>query len=517
VHVSGVPGALWQPWCGHPVGWVQFFFFFAAPTLFPCSPRFLCPSRCVSCGSYRPAAGNNGYTFIWDMRLAGCGMPDVRAASAVARRGFVVEVERCAFRGLVGSVTLHVSLPAPASPFRSCPRRCRSCKCARICNNLLAHACVRDVGALASLPPCCCYRGSTYALPSCLDQRSRHRHRCLVLMHAPASWRRRGKCYHCGGDEHVRRNLCVNCRITSFTVTQADVIPGGAKASSLLDDGTHVTPRKASAKRAAESTSNPYLTSKGYRYCQGNCSTIPRPLSEFGVGESKKCLWCLSRQAGKASGVPRVPASPGTQAVAAPKSTRPRTPSVEFETINFLPADSSVKSGQRRPPGRPAHAKDRPPLSGIQTPSLGLAPMGLVVDTGVSSDVADAAPKSRTLKKAASFSVKRKRDLGGGGDAATGGSRPQVDCLPSLPEYSGDDGHPGLMPASEQGGTVCSTFSPNNANDSFSMDIRNALAGCAWTGFTNSGRTAPPDASAQGRRDSVVVPPLKRLMSMSVR
>ena len=100
----------------------------------------------------------------------------------------------------------------------------------------------------------------------------------------------------------------MQCRVTAFTVGAADVIVGPI----VLSEG--VSPRKASAIRAAEGTSNPYLTARGYRYCQGNCSTIPRPLTEFGQGEAKKCLWCLSRQAGKAR--------PGAAASTSPQAAK---------------------------------------------------------------------------------------------------------------------------------------------------------------------------------------------------
>ena len=335
---------------------------------------------------------------------------------------------------------------------------------------------------------------------------------------------RRGKCYHCGGDEHVRRNLCVQCRITSFTVSISDVISAAAKAAAAHpeSESTHVTPRKASAKRAAESTSNPYLTSRGYRYCQGNCSTIPRPLSEFGQGESKKCLWCLSRQAGKANGVPRVPASPhttgGTSNAAAQKSHgRPRTPSVEFETINCAAGDGS-KAGPRRPTGRPVGVRERPPLSGAPPSGLGIAPSGLMVDTGV---VLPPSPpnhnKPRTLKKAASFNVKRKRAVDGGSSLSNGGGARDDSDVGATAGADSDDGHPGLMPSSAgAAGTIVSSAMSPTANDSFSVEIRNALAGCGWAGFTNNNGRTFPDQQGQ-RRDSVVVPPLKRLMSMSVR
>lgn len=73
----------------------------------------------------------------------------------------------------------------------------------------------------------------------------------------------------------MRRNLCVTCRVTSFKTSDACM---GPRAPKLTCGGR-----------------NPYVASGGYRYCQGNCSTIPRPLAEFSQGDSKKCDWCTAR------------------------------------------------------------------------------------------------------------------------------------------------------------------------------------------------------------------------------
>lgn len=40
---------------------------------------------------------------------------------------------------------------------------------------------------------------------------------------------------------------------------------------------------------------NPYVQ-HGYRFCQGNCSTVPRPLNEFTSVDSKKCKFCCERK-----------------------------------------------------------------------------------------------------------------------------------------------------------------------------------------------------------------------------
>ena len=40
---------------------------------------------------------------------------------------------------------------------------------------------------------------------------------------------------------------------------------------------------------------NPYCEF-GYRFCQGNCSTVPRPLNEFQNSESRKCTFCCDKK-----------------------------------------------------------------------------------------------------------------------------------------------------------------------------------------------------------------------------
>jgi hypothetical protein len=101
---------------------------------------------------------------------------------------------------------------------------------------------------------------------------------------------RRGKCYHCGSGEQVRRNLCVECRVKAFRASSADLTAGPA----IPKPGKSVsTPRSGSQPSA--NIPNPFTAAGGYRYCQGNCSTIPRPLNEFSHGDSKKCNWCTAR------------------------------------------------------------------------------------------------------------------------------------------------------------------------------------------------------------------------------
>jgi hypothetical protein len=41
--------------------------------------------------------------------------------------------------------------------------------------------------------------------------------------------------------------------------------------------------------------SNPY-SKYGYRFCQGNCSTVPRPLNEFLNPDSRKCSFCCDKK-----------------------------------------------------------------------------------------------------------------------------------------------------------------------------------------------------------------------------
>jgi hypothetical protein len=101
---------------------------------------------------------------------------------------------------------------------------------------------------------------------------------------------RRGKCYHCGSGEQVRRNLCVECRVKAFRTSPADVMP----VPTMPKSGKSVsTPR--SGPQSTANVPNPFTAAGGYRYCQGNCSTIPRPLNEFSHGDSKKCNWCNAR------------------------------------------------------------------------------------------------------------------------------------------------------------------------------------------------------------------------------
>lgn len=359
----------------------------------------------------------------------------------------------------------------------------------------------------------------------------------------------------------------------AFAVGPSDLLPRDAGESSRDRGSTTITPRKASAKRAAESTFNPYLHSAGYRYCQGNCSTIPRPLSEFGAGESKKCLWCLSRQAGKSDPVLQaalqaqqaksraaVAAAAGGSAGSAPSSPHPVGDASDHEDMSRhlhaagtatgatpasgagvgiaevgpasarkpkAPGASGVRAGGGGGSSRAPSSTSRPPLFGSgSSGSVGSAAGGagaLVVDTGSGSVGSSAdlpAPEvltsssGRVLKKAASFTVKRKRASDSGSQGPTGttsGARGGSGSSGS----SGD----GVRVSVTVATSLCSVLSPTNPNDSFSRDIRNALAPDQWVSYPggadpSAGEGAGGGGVGAGRRDSVIAPPLKRGMSM---
>lgn len=307
---------------------------------------------------------------------------------------------------------------------------------------------------------------------------------------------------------------------------------------------------------------------------QGNCSTIPRPLSEFGAGESKKCLWCLSRQAGKtdptlqaalqaqqAKSRAAVAAAAGGSAGSA--GSAPSSPHLVSDTSDHedmsrvlhagsgggvgggtaTGATPSVSAGvgiaeagpvsARKPkaPGtsgsragggggsRAPSSTSRPPLFGSGSVGSAAGAGALVVDTGSGSvgSIADlpvpvvlTSSMGRVLKKAASFTVKRKRasdsgSQGPGGATASGGR--------SGGSGSGSSSEGGLQVTVAT--SLCSVLSPSNPNDSFSRDIRNALAPDQWVSYPGG---ADPSAGGGGggRRDSVIAPPLKRGMSMGV-
>jgi hypothetical protein len=286
----------------------------------------------------------------------------------------------------------------------------------------------------------------------------------------------------------------VQCRITSFNVTNADLIPmplgggTGAAAPSPVSAWSASSPsaasRKQAPRRSSENAPNPYLTSRGYRYCQGNCSTIPRPLSEFAVGESKKCLWCLSRQAGKST-PSRVLASPGSVKA---KFGRPRNPSPSLSSSDGASESGSEDAGSRAlgSTGTSLGARCKRELIGIPlAPGVVRGTTPKREDSGGGGGIAS----GRSLKKAASFSVKRKRSVDTTGSAMT--------------RIASGRGDAGSGKVEAMSGSDCSsvTLHDQPGDDG---ELGSLLYGSA-------------NAHEPGRRDSLVVPPMKRVMSLSVR
>jgi hypothetical protein len=100
---------------------------------------------------------------------------------------------------------------------------------------------------------------------------------------------RKGKCYHCGilpSSGRLSRNLCDTCRHEGTLMVDVELV---------LCDGNNLFPAAFLIQRNEAAVANPY-TSHGYRFCQGNCSTVPRPLNEFSASDSKKCKFCCERK-----------------------------------------------------------------------------------------------------------------------------------------------------------------------------------------------------------------------------
>lgn len=146
------------------------------------------------------------------------------------------------------------------------------------------------------------------------------------------------RCYHCGtGHASIRRNICGPCRTAP-------------KPFDVPRDTT---------------SSNVYIAAGGYRWCQRNCSTLPKPLSEFPNINVKKCGKCIAGRAASSVRLRRrrsdaaaaEAAGPSATAAAGVAAARAGTGCAAASYAASAPV--ATKERRRRPPSSSKAAASR--------------------------------------------------------------------------------------------------------------------------------------------------------------